>query len=70
LAAIDLRHCPWHAAITAANRLGLPLLVLLTVDDRYPRATARRSTFLLGKTGIHRCLCQPPIPHASVVCAA
>ena len=26
--------------------------MLLTVDDRYPRATARRSTFLLGETGL------------------
>lgn len=34
-------------AVFAANRWGLPLLILLHVEDRYPHATARRQMFLL-----------------------
>lgn len=35
------------AAISAANALRVPLLILLHIEDRYPCATARRQMFLL-----------------------
>ena len=34
-------------AIEAANAAGLPLLVLVAVDEKYAHATARRQTFVL-----------------------
>jgi len=35
------------AAISVANSLALPMMVLLQIEDRYPHATARRQLFLL-----------------------
>ena len=36
-----------EVAIAAAHERGAELLVLLTVEDRYKHATARRQTFVL-----------------------
>jgi len=40
-------HPGLDVAIAAANHLRRPLLVLVTVEDRYAQSTARRQTFLL-----------------------